>query len=74
MPSRITNPVSHRTRIVSEAVMSAYIREIAQPPPPRESPWQSRRHTRTIASNRAHMRARSHALAPPRQRPRELAA
>ena len=36
MPSTISNPTRHRTRIVAEAVVSAYIHEIAQPSRPRE--------------------------------------
>jgi hypothetical protein len=31
MTSRIMNPANHRARIVAEAVVSAYIHEIAQP-------------------------------------------
>ena len=31
MTSLTTNPASHRTRIVAEAVVSAYIHELAQP-------------------------------------------
>ena len=36
MPSPITNPARHRAQMVAEAVVSAYIHEIAQPQRPRE--------------------------------------
>ena len=79
MTTLITNPARHRAQIVAEAVVSAYIHEIAQPQPrPRlrlgeasENPVPVRRLTAPVAPR---SRPRSHPLTTGRRRAPELAA
>ena len=74
MPSPNPNHTRHRTRIVAEAVVSAYIHEISQPSRPRE---RGDVHTDLVAapavtaSNSPHARPLGRELTPrPRPRPR----
>jgi hypothetical protein len=83
MPNLTTNSASHRTRIVAEAVVSAYIREISQPAVARvqarageaTAPASARVPApRPMASSSRLSRPRSHALELPRRRFLELSA
>ena len=75
MPDVMTNAASHRAQIVAEAVVSAYIHEIARPRPRREHAdvrCDRVLTSRAIVPNSHGARPRSRALARRRGRALEL--